>query len=273
MTQKTLSKLLLLSLVLFASHLFAQHSSWKLGVQLWTYHVSSFEKALERADSAGLKLMEIYPGQRLSENGNDGIGPDLAPQRIQYMQDLLRKHQVTLTSFGVVVCEKSSEWEPYFQFAKTMKIPLLTAEPAKEDLDLVNNLAGKYNIKVAIHNHPKPSVYWHPDSVAVAIKGRPFLGACADIGHWVRVGLRPADCLKKLEGRVFSLHVKDVDATTKEDTRFGEGLCDIPSVLKELKRQRFKGVFTMEHETNWGYNTPDLIFNQQYFYKHIPKNL
>jgi sugar phosphate isomerase/epimerase len=254
---------------LFSAH--AQFPSWKLGVQLWTYHKSSFEQALVRADSAGLKRMEIYPGQRLSDASKEGIGPELSEERISFMRALLRKHKITITSFGVIMCDKSTEWEPYFQFAKKLGIPLLTAEPNKEHLDLVNELAARYKIKVAIHNHPQPSLYWHPDSVAAAIKNRPNLGACADIGHWVREGLRPADCLKQLEGHVFSLHVKDVDAKTKEDVRFGEGICDIPAVLRELKRQQFRGVFAMEHETNWFDNRADLIFNQSYFYKHIPK--
>ena len=270
--KKRISTSLVLFLTLgcfFVTH--AQRTPWKLGVQLWTYHKSSFEQALLRADSAGLKRMEIYPGQRLSDTSKDGIGPELSEEQVSFIQVLLRKHKVTLTSFGVVVCEKSTEWEPYFQFAKKLGIPLLTAEPNKEHLDLVNELASKYKVKVAIHNHPKPSLYWHPDSVATAIKNRPFLGACADIGHWVREGLRPADCLQRLQGQVFSLHVKDVDAIAKEDVRFGEGIVDIPAVLRELKRQQFKGVFAMEHETNWFDNRADLIFNQAYFYKHIPK--
>jgi sugar phosphate isomerase/epimerase len=262
---------LLLITFSFFSLLQAQESSWKLGVQLWTYHKSSFEQALLRADSAGLKRIEIYPGQLLADNSKEAIGPELSQEGIVFLKNLLRKHGVTLTSFGVVVCNKSSEWEPYFQFAKKLNISLLTAEPNKEHLDLVNELAGKYKIRVAIHNHPKPSLYWHPDSVATAIKNRPYLGACADIGHWVREGLSPANCLQRLEGHVLSLHVKDVDATTKEDIRFGEGICDIPAVLRELKRQKFRGVFAMEHETNWFDNRADLVYNQQYFYKYIPK--
>lgn len=271
MSKRIGSLLLFFLAISFLSSIHAQRNVWKLGVQLWTYHKSSFEQALLRADSAGLKLMEIYPGQRLSDAVNEGIGPELSAERIDFMQSLLRKHKVTLTSFGVIMCENSTEWEPYFQFAKKLGIPLLTAEPKKEHLDLVNELAGKYKIRVAIHNHPKPSFYWHPDSVVVAIKNRPYLGACVDIGHWVREGLQPAESLKKLQGNIFSLHMKDVDATTKEDVRFGEGICDIPAVLRELKRQQFKGVLVMEHETNWFDNRADLIFNQSYFYNHISK--
>lgn len=38
-----------------------------------------------------------------------------------------------------------------------------------------------------------------------------LMGVCADIGHWVRSGLNPVDCLRQLEGRVISLHIKDLN--------------------------------------------------------------
>ena len=30
---------------------------------------------------------------------------------------------------------------------------------------MVDSLAGAYGIPVAIHDHPKPNMYWSPDSV------------------------------------------------------------------------------------------------------------
>ena len=49
-----------------------------------------------------------------------------------------------------------------------------------------------------------------PDSVLAAIKGHPNIGSCADVGHWSRNGLNPVECLKKLEGHVFGVHLKDI---------------------------------------------------------------
>ena len=49
-------------------------------------------------------------------------------------------------------------------------------------------------------------------SVLAAIKGRtPLMGACADVGHWMRSGLDPVECLKKLEGHIICLHFKDLN--------------------------------------------------------------
>src|ERR1700730_10347272 len=45
----------------------APHSpkDWKIGVQLWTFHFVSFARAVEKADSAGVKYLEAFPRQPL----------------------------------------------------------------------------------------------------------------------------------------------------------------------------------------------------------------
>jgi sugar phosphate isomerase/epimerase len=77
-----------------------------------------------------------------------------------------------------------------------MGIPVLIAEPELNQLNDVNRLSGAYNIQVAIHNHPAPDIYWHPDSVVLAMKRHANIYACEDIGHWALSGLNVVDFLK-----------------------------------------------------------------------------
>ena len=56
-----------------------------------------------------------------------------------------------------------------------MGIHVMVAEPDKSQLSDVNRLAGTYNIKVALHDHPFPAPYWHPDSAMAATKNRSIL--------------------------------------------------------------------------------------------------
>ena len=282
----------------------AQEKNWKLGVQMWTFHISSFEKAIQRTDSAGLKYVEVYPGQRLYENSTNYIDPAMPESDCKAMQKMLDEKGISIGAYGVLLCETEAEWKLNFDFAKKMHIPIITAEPKTEHLDVVNKLAKEYNIKVAIHDHPRPSLYWHPDSVYAAIKNRPYIGVCADLGHWVRNGLNVMDCLKKLSGRIMVLHFKDVirpedvklisgekgsadikaSASNSEsvsishsnpeeyiDVRLGQGVCEISSVLKELKKQKFAGLFSMEHETNWENNVTDLLYNKAFYYRELKK--
>jgi sugar phosphate isomerase/epimerase len=164
--------------------------------------------------------------------------------------------------------ETEEEWRKLFEFAKYMGIETINSEPAPQFLDLVDQLANEFEINVAIHNHPIPTRYYHPDSVLNALEGRSArMGACGDIGHWVRSGLDPVDCIEKLEGRLMSFHFKDLKEKSRDthDVIWGTGISDVEGILRELKRQGFKGVFTVEYEHNWDNNMPEVIASAKYF--------
>jgi len=67
---------------------------------------------------------------------------------------------------------------------------------------------------------------------------------------------------------VYGLHIKDVAEfgnPKADDVIFGTGKSNIAGVLKELKRQGFKGFFSIEHEANWTSNVQDVVADAQYF--------
>jgi sugar phosphate isomerase/epimerase len=185
-----------------------------------------------------------------------------------------------LVNIGIVqLPPDEAESRKVFEFAKKMGTDTLVAEPVPEALDTVEKLCKEYNMKVAIHDHPRPSRYWNPDTVAEAIKGRtPLMGACADTGHWLRSGLDPVECLKKLEGRVICLHFKDLvpeepkaqdnaaatgkkkksQARAMHDVPWGTGVGNIEGQMAELKRQHFHGAYCVEYEYHWENSMPEI---------------
>jgi sugar phosphate isomerase/epimerase len=59
----------------------------------------------------------------------------------------------------------------------------------------------------------------------------------------------PVDTLKKLEGRVEHLHFKDLNEFgDAHDVVWGTGKGDVAGMLKELKRQGYKGYLSIEYE-------------------------
>jgi sugar phosphate isomerase/epimerase len=175
---------------------------------------------------------------------------------------------------GVISPGTRDEWKKSFDLAKEFGLSYITAEPHKDQWDMVDSMAGAYGIKVAIHDHPKPNAYWSPDSVLAAVNGHPNIGSCADVGHWTRNGLNPVECLKKLEGHVYGVHFKDVkkfDDTKAEDTIVGKGVIDFPSIFQELKRQHFSGMFSIEHESNWYHSVPDVIETVKFYNDQLAK--
>lgn len=246
--------------------------NWKVGVQLWTFRLFTQEEALAKADSAGIKFIEAFPGQLLDKTSKDTFGISMSAAGRQKLKELLKLHHIQMVAMGVTTPDSKADWIKTFDLAKEFGLSYITSEPLKSQWDMVDSLAGAYNIKIAIHDHPKPNTYWHPDSVLAAVKGHSNIGSCADLGHWSRNGLNLVDCLKKLEGHIYGVHFKDIvkfDQTDAADTVVGRGVIDFAPVFAELKRQNFKGMFSIEHESNWENNVPDVIETVKFYNNQV----
>lgn len=225
---------------------------WRIGCQAYSFRMFTLFEAIEKNAALGLKVMEAYPTQRLSVAMRDTKFDQHSPHEIrEAVKAKLKSCGVTLTNYGVVNLPADERpWRILFEFAKDMGIETIVAEPPQEAMDLVEDLCFEFEINVAIHNHPVPSHYWSPDTVLKACAGRgPRIGACADTGHWVRSGVDALEALRRLEGRIIGLHIKDVDrnAPDAEDVPWGTGVGDVRALLKEVHRQEISPVFSIEY--------------------------
>jgi sugar phosphate isomerase/epimerase len=246
-----------------------QNADWKMGVALYSFNRFSFADAIDKADSAGVNYVEGFSFHKLGKEFNDKSMSSMTEEDIQNMMQMLKSKNIEMQSMYVSGAKNEADWKYYFELAKEMKMQHLVSEPDKESWDMLDSLAGLYNIKIAIHEHAKgKSVYWHPDSVLAALKNHPNFGVCADLGHWERSGLNPAECLKKLEGNILGVHLKDIDQSDNpeaNDVIIGKGVIKFPEVINELKRQRFKGVIHVECEHKMENNLAEVIEGKKYF--------
>jgi sugar phosphate isomerase/epimerase len=245
--------------------------NWRLGMQAYSFKEFTFYEAVDKTKALGLGYIEVYPGHRLSKEQPDiKTDHNMSSQTKKQVLQKLREAGVKLTNYGVVkLPNNEAECRKVFNFAREMGIETIVSEPPEDALDLIDRLCEEYKINVAIHNHPKPKHYWDPDTVLKACRGRSKrIGACADTGHWMRSGINPVEALKKLEGRIISLHIKDLNEfgnRAAHDVIWGTGLGDIKAVLAELDRQNFKGVFSIEYEHNWLNSMPEIAESVSYF--------
>ncbi|MEO8763334.1 MAG: sugar phosphate isomerase/epimerase [Ginsengibacter sp.] len=249
-------------------------ANWKIGVQMWTFRKFTFAEALDKVDSAGVKHIEAFWGQMLGGGLKDSFGINMSAESRAKIKQMLQAKGINMVAMGVISPGTKEEWQKAFDLAKEFGLSYITAEPRKDQWDLVDSMAGSYGIKVAIHDHPRPNAYWSPDSVLAAISGHPNIGSCADVGHWARNGLNPADCIKKLEGHIYGVHLKDIvkfDDTKASDTIVGKGVIDFPAIFQELKRQNFNGMFSIEHESNWYHSLPDVIATVQFYNEQLAR--
>lgn len=245
---------------------------WKLSMQSYTFHLFTVPEALNKTAELGLKYIEIYPGQRMGPEFEDAVfGYGLTLDQQDQLKKMAASKNIKIVSSGVWTAERD-EWAQIFPFAKNMELEFISAEPAREDWDIVESLAKVYDIKVAVHNHPNENSYWKPEVLLDYIGDRSLLlGSCADVGHFKRMDVEPIPALKELEGRLISLHFKDIapegEENKLEDVVWGTGILNIKDIMAELKRQNFKGYFTIEYEANWENNIPEIKESIDYFDK------
>lgn len=254
----------------------AEDADWQLCTKGRSFMLlkMSFFEALDRTAAAGVTAIETTPAQEIGGGlpGTMDYKMDEATQ-----QKVLAKCKQSGVKLAVLYASAKTDDDcrQLFKFAKAMGVECIVMEPALAQLDLLEKLCDQNQINLAIHNHPQPSHFWNPQTVLDAIKGRSKrLGACADTGHWKRSGLDPVACLKELQGHIIMLHFKDVvpDAPGAKparaakakgkgkgkgraanrpawhDVAWGTGDCNAAAMLAELRRQGFKGYFSMEYE-------------------------
>ena len=212
---------------------------------------------MDKLNELGVNNVEVYYGQKLGADfGEQTMDFNMDEETQNRLSELVKSKNVKIMASGVVICNDEDEWNRLFAFADDMGISIITCEPKPEHLDIVEKLAEKHKIDVAIHNHPQPSNYWHPDMVMQALEGRSKrMGVCADVGHWKREGINPVNALEKVSGRLKSLHFKDIKKAVEgeeeqHDVIWGTGVCDVPEMLNVLKNSGFKGLMSIEYEYN-----------------------
>lgn len=241
-----------------------QHG-FAIGCQAWMFnHFSAFE-AIEKTAKAGGRVIELFPGQRLSKTDDAKVSPDLSDAQIAALKAQLDKCHVKAASIGVIPIPKDeAQARKVFVFAKKMGLYAITTESV-DAMDTIEKLVKEFDIHVAIHehwhqpNHPDYKV-WDPAYVLSVVKDRdPRIGACGDIGHWATSGIRPLDAIRLLRGRMICCHFKDraVIGQSSHNLPAGTGVLEIEKILRELRQQGFKGNISIEHEDEWSDNVPE----------------
>ncbi len=247
-------------------HAGAEKLGWRLGCQAWSFNSNTFFEAIDKTAGLGLHYIEAFPGQKISMEITAGFGEGLSAAQRKTIKQKLADSGVKLVNFGVA----GIGGRKTFDFAKDMGIETIVSEPGEDQFQKLDPLCDEYEINVAIHDHPKPSHYWNPDTVLKVTKGlTKRIGACCDTGHWCRSGLNPVECLKKLQGRIISFHFKDVNEMGggAHDVPWGTGISDVKGMLTEVRRQEVKAVFSIEYEYNWGHSLPEIAKCVAYFDK------
>ncbi len=216
-----------------------------IGCQAYTFKSFTVFEAIEKTADAGGKVIEFFPGQKLSKDEPTVSWDHNASEAtIQKVKEQLEK---------------------LFKFAKAIGLRAITTESV-DAIDTIEKMVKEFDIMVGFHDHPRRAndpnyKMWDPNYILSLVKDRdPRIGSCADTGHWVRSRLKPVDCLRILKGRIISSHLKDLSEMGLEthDVPYGSGVADVPGILQELKDQGFTGNISIEYEHHWDNSSPEV---------------
>ncbi len=230
-----------------ASPIFAEAAKTKLrlGVQLYSFRKFSVDDALKHSKELGFEQVEFYSGM-LPTNASSEI--------ISEVTQKVKANGLTISAHGVNKLTKNADANrKLFEFAKALGIRTLTVDPDPDSFDNVNALVKEFDIRVGIHNHGPKHRYNKAVDVLKAIEGRDErIGACADLGHFIRSGERPADVIRLLKGRLYGVHLKDFAEMQdkSEGVILGKGHLNCAEVFDALNQVGFPadGALSLEYE-------------------------
>jgi len=243
------------------------NSGWQTGIALYSFNRFSFPETLDMSKRAGVKYVEGFFFHQLgNEFGERGMS-DLDEDELAAVGEMLAERDLEMRSL-YAGGNTAEEWVRMYEIGEKLGLDFLVGEPEPEHWDLLDSLGRASGIQMAIHEHACGlSRFWHPDSVLVAMEGRESFKACADLGHWVRSGLDPVECLRKLEGHLLGVHAKDLDEfgnIEANDVKLSTGVIDYKAVIAELNRQGFDGPIYIECEHDWDNNFADVKYAVDY---------
>ena len=225
----------------------AEPTGPKLGIQLYSLRGYKLDEALKHASDIGFAQVEFYSGM-LPINSSD--------EEINATKKKVADLGMTISGHGVNGFTKdAAKNRTVFEFAKKLGTPCIAADPDLDSFDSLNELVKEFDIRIAIHNHGPGHRYNKAIDVLRVIEGRDErIGACADLGHYIRSGQNAPEVIRLLKGRLYGIHLKDF-AEMQDKTKgviLGKGHLNCEEVFSELQLAGFpaNGALSLEYEEN-----------------------
>ena len=228
----------------------AQDLSERIALQTWTARKMSFEAMADFAVKVGIDDLQLWSSR--SGGHIDPLGPW---EDIEAKKALLDSKGLKVYSFGVTRATRTEEeLRKVFEFAKFFGMEMVITEPAeKRQLDLLEQFAVAYDIKVAVHNHTIESPYGNPVTVKMLLADRDHrIGVCLDAGWMTTTRLDVAEVYKEYGDRVFDIHLKDKrvwgteEGDKYEDVNIGEGDANLKGLFKAMIASGYAGRIAIE---------------------------
>jgi sugar phosphate isomerase/epimerase len=168
------------------------------------------------------------------------------PRHVALARDALERHGVGIVSLAGSIGETPSDVEAACRLANDLDVDLI-AGPGRvvaKERDRVAAVFEAHGVRFGLENHPERT----PSEVLDAIGDRRALGAAVDTGWWATQGYDPVAAIHELAGRLFHVHLKDVEEPgTHVTCAYGDGCARIAECVEALLDVGYAGPVSIEH--------------------------
>lgn len=245
---------------------------WRLGIEAYTFHKFTMFEAIEKTAQLGLPFMGGLSFQKVSKEIPKNFDPQLNDDELRQIRLELDAAGVRLLTYYIHnIPGDEAGCRRVFEFGRKIGIETFMSEPAPEALDTIGKFADAYDINVAIHNHDRKGSpqYWQPEGVLKACEGRTQrLGACGDLGYWMRAGIDPLKALRTLKDRLITVQMHDLNELTPQghDVPWGTGVGKTEEFLREMRRLGIRPTMVgLEYSYNWLESLPEIARCVKFF--------
>ncbi|PAW67610.1 MAG: hypothetical protein B9S34_04895 [Opitutia bacterium Tous-C1TDCM] len=222
-----------------------------LGLQTWTCRNMDFDQVVAFARKHEIKYLQFIAKH---------FDPNAPKEETLRKKAILDQHGLVAYTFGVAGTSTDKEKNrKLFEFAKLIGAKVIVVEPKNmAEWDNLEALVKEYDIRLAIHNHGKGTVYGDPATVKKILAERdPRIGVCMDVGWVTAAGFDAAETFRAYgANRIFDMHFKDkVTAAAADgkivatDTEIGKGKANYAGLFAEIKKSGWSGVLAIETDS------------------------
>ncbi len=238
---------------------------WRLGIEAYTFHKYTLFEAIDKTARLGLPYMGGLSFQKVSKEIPKNFDMKLTDDELKQIRLKLDSAGIRLlTYYFHSIPGDEAGCREVFEFGRKIGIETFMSEPLPEALDTIEKFCDDYEINVALHNHDRKASpqYWHPEGIMKACRGRSKrIGACGDMGYWIRSGIDPIKAVNTLKDRLITVQMHDLHELSPKghDVSWGSGAGRTEKFIKEIHRLGIKPtMFGLEYSYNWFESIPDI---------------
>jgi inosose dehydratase len=234
------------------------------GTELGPYGFLPVEPSLLRQelDRRGLRLCSAFVAIPLGDSGQHESGLAQVAQAAQ----LISQGGARLLILSDAVTPDRSAVAGRREESNRLSWTEAQWKTAEQAIQRAISCCGRFGLKIAFHHHVGSHVET-PEEVdrLLSLLSPGELGLCLDTGHYRYGGGDPVELLQRVLGRVWCVHLKDIDETRLSESRregldfhsavrngvfarLGDGSIDFSSVLATLRNGGFEGWVVVEQD-------------------------